>query len=28
LEGKQEGTERADQEIGHGAASLPFIFNK
>jgi hypothetical protein len=27
LEGEQEGSKRTDQEVGHGAASLPFIFN-
>jgi hypothetical protein len=28
LEGKQERGEGTDQEIGHAAASLSFIFNK
>jgi hypothetical protein len=28
LEGEQERSKGTDQEIGHGAASLPFIFNK
>ena len=28
LEGEQEGSKGTDQEIGHAAASLSFIFNK
>jgi hypothetical protein len=28
LEGEQEWSKGADQEIGHGAASLSFIFKK